>query len=157
MKEHNALTEFMAAPYIDSAFGAMDPTALDNLNLDDFSKYICCMHDTDPATFERLKPVLRKWFEQLLADPLRNGDKLIVPSGSLYIEALPATHPLLEDFKLKHRELDVLKVQAEVRKMEFENVRYAARLLDAEHEDPDIEKKIVVNGNGLSPNIDVDQ
>ena len=71
----------------------MDPTALDNLNLDDFSKYICCMHDTDPATFEKLKPVLRKWFEQLLADPLRNGDKLIVPSGSLYIEALPAAHP----------------------------------------------------------------
>ena len=51
----------------------------------------------------------------------------------------------------------MLKVQAEVRKMEFENVRYGARLLDAEHEDPDIEKKIVVNGNGLSPNIDVDQ
>ena len=52
MKEHNALTEFMAAPYIDSAFGAMDPTALDNLNLDDFSKYICCLHDTDPERFE---------------------------------------------------------------------------------------------------------
>ena len=44
----------------------------------------------------------------------------------------------------------------ESRKMKLESVRYAARLLDEEHEDPDIEKKIVVNGNGLSPNIDVD-
>ena len=50
----------------------------------------------------------------------------------------------------------MFKVQAEIRKMEFENIRYAARLLDAEHEDPDIEKKIVLSGNGMSPNIDVD-
>ncbi len=156
MKEHNALTEFMAAPYIDAAFGAMDPNEFDNLNLNDFSKYICCLHDRDPDMFEQLKPMLNKWFGQLLADPLRNGDELIIPSGSLYIEALPAAHPLLEDFKLKHRELDVFKVQAEVRKMELENVRYAARLLDQEHEDPDIEKKIVVNGNGISSNIDLE-
>jgi hypothetical protein len=111
------------------------------------------LHDRDPDLFEELKPILNRWFGQLLADPLRNGDEIIVPTGSLYIESLPAAHPVLEDFKLKHRELDVFKVQAEVRKMEFENIRYAARLLAKEREDPDVEKKVVVNGKGNTPNI----
>jgi hypothetical protein len=155
MKAHNALTEFMAAPYIDSAFGAMDPDELSNVSLNDFSTYVCCLHDNDPAKFEELKPTLNKWLAQLLADPLRNGDEIIIPSGSLYIEALPGAQPLLEDFKLKHRTLDVLKVQAEVRKLELENIRYAARLLNAEREDPDIEKKILVSGNGVDTHLDV--
>ena len=51
-----------------------------------------------------------------------------MPSNSLYIEALPGTHPLLEDFKLIHRALDVKKAQAEVRHAELENLRLAARL-----------------------------
>ena len=48
MKEHNALTEFMAAPYVDSAFGAMDPDELSNVNLERFGKYVCCLHDKLP-------------------------------------------------------------------------------------------------------------
>ncbi len=146
LKEHNALTELMAAPYIDEAFGAMDPDELSNINLTEFSRYICCLHKEDPLEYERLKPVLRYWLEKLLADPLRNGDEIIVPTGSLFIEMLPSDKSLLEDFKLKHREWDVYKVQAEVRRMELENIRYAARLLNAEREDPDVEKKIIVNG-----------
>ena len=43
LKEHNALTEFMAAPYVDSAFGAMDPDDLSNVNLHDYGKYVCCL------------------------------------------------------------------------------------------------------------------
>lgn len=148
LKEHNALTELMAAPYIDEAFGAMDPDELSNINLTEFSKYICCLHKEDPAEYERLKPVLRYWLEKLLADPLRNGDEVIVPTGSLFIEMLPSDKSLLEDFKLKHREWDVYKVQAEVRRMELENIRYAARLLNAEREDPDVEKQVIINGTG---------
>ncbi len=75
---------------------------------------------------------------------------MIVPTSSLYVEALVGTHPLLEDFKLLHRALDVKKVQAEVRHAELENVRLAARALEGEREDPDIEKKIVIeNGSGV--------
>lgn len=155
LKEHNALTEFMAAPYIDQAFGAMDPDQLSNVNLEEFSKYICCLHDESPETFERLKDVLKDWLERLLADPVRNGDEIVIPTGSLFIELLPSDRPLLEDFKLKHREWDVYKVQAEVRRMELENVRYAARLLNSEMEDPDIEKKIVVS-NGVPTSVNVD-
>ena len=44
MIEHNALTQFMSAPYIDSAFGAMDPDELSNVNLeqDPASTYAAC-------------------------------------------------------------------------------------------------------------------
>jgi hypothetical protein len=72
---------------------------------------------------------------------------VIVPTNSLYIECLVGTHPLLEDFKLIHRALDVKKVQAEVRHAELENVRLAARALEGERGDPDIEKTIIVEGN----------
>jgi hypothetical protein len=157
MKEHNALTEFMAAPYIDSAFGAMDPDELSNVNLDEYSKYVCCLHDTlTPAKFAEMKEELREWLAKLLATPLRNGDEIVVPTGSLFIEALVDQKPILEDFKLKHREVDVFKVLEEVRRAGLENLRFAARLLNEEREDPDIEKKIVVTGNGVSSNIDVD-
>lgn len=153
LKEHNALTEMMAAPYVDQAFGAMDPDQLSNVNLAEFSRYICCLHKEKPDEFVRLKPVLMKWLNQLLSDPLRNGDEIIVPTGSLFIEMLPSDRSLLEDFKLKHREWDVYKVQAEVRRMELENIRYAARLLKNEREDPEIERKIIVDGSAT--NVDV--
>jgi hypothetical protein len=155
MKQHNPLTEFMAAPFVDSAFGAMDPDELSNVSLEEFSKYICCLHDEDPAEYERLKPVLKKWLERLLADPLRNGDEIIVPTGSLFIEMLPSGHTLLENFKLQHRELDVDKVREEVQMQALENLRLAKRILTDKLEDPKIDKKIVVEGN-VGTNIDVD-
>jgi hypothetical protein len=145
LKEHNALTEFMAAPYVDSAFGAMDPDDLSNVSLTDYGRYVCCLHDRLPAAeFEALKPLLRKWLETLLADPLRNGDEVTVPTDSLFIEILPGAHPLLENFKLRHRELDVFKVAEEVRKSRMETLRLASRLLHDEREDPEIDKRIVV-------------
>lgn len=156
MNSHNALTEMMSAPYIDRAFGAMDPEELANVSLDQFSKYVCCLYDRlAEDKFAELKDELHAWLEQILASPLRNGDEIVVPTGSLFIESLVDPNPLLEDFKLKHRELDVYKVQEEVRKAGLENVRLAARLVNNERDDPDIEKKIVVQG-AVKPTIDVD-
>jgi hypothetical protein len=45
------------------------------------------------------------YFEETMLRLLSKQDPemVIVPSNSLYIEALPGTHPLLEDFKLMHR------------------------------------------------------
>ncbi|MEO8664243.1 MAG: hypothetical protein ABI462_02010 [Ignavibacteria bacterium] len=157
MNEHNALTQFMSAPYVDAAFGAMDPDSLSNIGLQDYSGFVCALHNDNPVEFERLRPTLKKWLEILLADPMRDGDEIVVPGNSLVIEALPASHTLLEDFKLRHRAMDVMKVEAEVRKMELENIRYAARLLNAEHEDPDVDKNIVVNGNNAGVTLSTDQ
>ena len=41
-------------------------------------------------------------------------------------------------------------MQAEVRHAELENVRLAARALEGEGEDPDIEKKIVIEDGGTA-------
>ena len=79
---------------------------------------------------------------------------MIVPTKSLYIECLVGTHPLLEDFKLIHRALDVKKVQAEVRHAELENIRLAARALEGKRGDPDIDKVVVV-GENKNATIDV--
>ena len=139
----------MAAPYVDSAFGAMDPDELGNVSLDEYARYVCCLHDTlTEGQFEAMKEPLMEWLKKLMATPLRNGDEIVVPTGSLFIESLVDPNPVLEDFKLKHRELDVYKVQAEVRRAELENVRLAARLLNQEWEDPDVERKIVIEGGG---------
>src|SRR6185503_10378005 len=91
---------------------------------------------------------LSEQFRRLLSAPRRAEDDITVPTGSLYVEALPGAHPILEDFKLKHRAMDVKKVQAEVRRLELENLRYAARILEGEREDPDVERKVVISGNG---------
>lgn len=69
-----------------------------------------------------------------------------MPTDSLYIDALPGTRPVLEDFKLLHRGLDVRVVRAQARQAEIENLRYAARLLDDRLDDPEVDKRIVVEG-----------
>ena len=100
------------------------------------------------AEYAALKNQLKEQYKRIVSNARPTNDEIIVPTNSLYIEALPGAHPLLEDFKLVHRAIDVKKVQAEVRKLEMENVRYAARILSGEREDPDIERKIVISGNG---------
>jgi hypothetical protein len=147
LKQHNALTELMAMPYVDAAFGAMDPDQLSNVSLEDYARYVCCLEAKLPKEkFEALVPTLKAWLKLLLSDPLRNGDEIILPTNSLYIEVLTSANTLLEDFKLEHREWDVYKVQEEVRMQALENLRYAKRILLNELEDPNIEKRISVQG-----------
>lgn len=156
MKNHNALTEIMAMPYVDASFGAMDPDQLSNVSLEDYSRYVCCLrNELSESEFDALKTTLKDWLSMLLSDPLRNGDEIIVPTTSLYIEMLVSANSLLEDFKLKHREWDVYKVQEEVQMAALENLRLAQRILDKKLEDPKIDKKIVVEGN-TNPTIDTD-
>ena len=151
MKKHNALTEIMAMPYIDASFGAMDPDQLSNVSLEDYARYVCCLREElTEEEFDEISETLKGWLKLLLADPLRNGDEIVVPTNSLYIEMLLSNNSLLEDFKLKHREWDVYKVQEEVQMAALENLRLAQRILDKKLEDPKIDKKIVVEGNGNS-------
>ncbi|MCB0853798.1 MAG: hypothetical protein KDD63_16345, partial [Bacteroidetes bacterium] len=71
---------------------------------------------------------------------------VVVPSDLLFIAALPGTNPILEDFKLKHRGLDVLKAAAELEEHQIELIRRKARLLAQDYNDPDIDKNVMVNG-----------
>jgi hypothetical protein len=147
LKESNDLTDFMMRPYVDDLMGLADPDAMGNWTLDDFARYVCGIKKTSTAEeFNAMLPTLKTYHQRLLSSPRRTVDEVIIPTGSLFIEALPGKHPILEDFKLQHRKVDVQKVQAEVRHAELENLRAAARILAGEREDPDIEKKIVIEG-----------
>jgi hypothetical protein len=50
----------------------------------------------------------------------------------------------------------VKRVQAEVREMELDNVRQAERVLQGILADPDIEKTILIESDGGTPGIVVD-
>ena len=152
LKENNYITLHMMQDYVEvsDALLLRDPDELGNYSVDELQELATCINHNNPEVFEKY----RDRFKQLLIDRLTSSRKdnelVIVPTSSLYIECLVGTHPLLEDFKLIHRALDVKKVQAEVRHAELENIRLAARALKGKDEDPDIEKKIVIESDGAN-------
>lgn len=159
LKKNNAITMYMMQDYIqiDELAHLRDPDDMGNYTSDELLAIIKCQYEKSPEAFtDEAKTKLRDLLIKRLSDPYREKDMIIVPTKSLYIEALPGKHPILEDFKLVHRAVDVKKVQAEVRHAELENIRLAARALKGEHEDPDIEKKIIVEGNTKNILIDAE-
>lgn len=146
--ESNPLTDFMMDPYVDRATGQLvDPSDPLNWSLDEFSQYVCCLKKKlTNDEFQKVLPQLQTLYQTILTNPLRDDDVLIVPTNSLFIEALPASHTLLEKFKLDHRMIDVKKAQAEARQKELDNVRMAARILSGERGDPHVDKKILIEG-----------
>lgn len=153
LKRDNALTSFLTAPYYDPFTGLQDPDVLGTWTMREFAEHVCCLRrHASRGEFDRYLPGLVETYRRL-KERADADDEIIVPTGSLYIEALPGAHPLLEDFKLAHRAIDVKQAQAAARAAELENLRLAARLLEGEREDPSIEKKIVIEGNA---DVDVD-
>jgi hypothetical protein len=149
----NYMVWFMMQHYIDiddiNGVTAADPDPGADLTLDELREALEAIHAKDPDSFANNEAT----FEQIMVRLLSKGtpELVIVPSDSLYIEALPGTHPLLEDYKLIHRAIDVKRVQAETRKAELENLRLAARLAGAELGDPDVDKVVLVeNGHGVT-------
>jgi hypothetical protein len=148
LRQSNALTDYMMHPYVVAGLDELvDPDDVGNWTLEDFSKYVLCLKEQlSQDDFESLKEQLTDQYQQILTNPRPNGDEITVPTSSLFIELMPSTNSNIEEYKRKHRILDVKKTQAETRRMELENTRYAARLLAGQHEDPEIERKIVVEG-----------
>lgn len=152
LNENNFITLHMMQDYLEVSdkVSLRDPDDMANYSVDELQRLAECMYRKNPDEFRKNQDR----FKKLIIDRLMSGraedDLVVVPTTSLYIEALVGTHPLLEDFKLIHRALDVKKVQAEVRHAELENIRLAARALEGEREDPDIEKKIVIEGGATA-------
>jgi hypothetical protein len=148
LKKNNHLTLHMMQDYLELSdeFTIRDPDDFANYTVDQLQELATCLYKHDRAAYARNKGEIKKWMIDRLTSGRPEDDRVIVPTKSLYIEALVGTHPLLEDFKLLHRALDVKKVQGEVRHAELENVRLAARALEDKLDDPDIEKKIVIEG-----------
>ena len=148
LKVNSYLHVYMMQDYINAETGGLrDPDESGNYTTEEILDYMCCLQKKDPIDFEQNKEALLNEFIKHQANPRKGSDLVIVPTGSLYIEALPGEHPVLENFKLLHRALDVKKVQAEVRHAELENIRLASRLTEGEIEDPDVDKKIIIQGN----------
>jgi hypothetical protein len=149
MVNFNYMTWFMMQNYLHlddtSGVTAQDPDPLANLTIEDLKAAMAKIHARDPESFAANQSIFEEIMLRLLST--QNPEMVIVPSNSLYIEALPGTHPLLEDFKLIHRAIDVKKAQAEARHAELENLRLAARLSNSEYGDPDIDKVVVVGSN----------
>ena len=157
--ENNFITLSMMLDYLefsDEVMRLRDPDQFANYTVDELLKLADCVKRRDRDTFNAHV----KDFKDLIVKRLISGrsedDRVIVPTDSLYIEALVGTHPLLEDFKLLHRSLDVKKVQAEVRHAELENIRLAARALRGKDADPDIEKTVLVKGTNPAVAINPD-
>jgi hypothetical protein len=146
LKEPCYLTRFMMQEYVDDYFGIHDPDPYGNYTTEELLEYIECAYHDQGAT-EDVRAILRDTLIERLTSPRRDAEEIVVPTGKLFIEALPGEHALLEDFKLLHRGMDVMKVRAEVREAELENLRRAARLIAGEREDPDIDKRVLVQGN----------
>jgi hypothetical protein len=146
LKENNYITLHMMQDYLDVGEGLLlrDPDELGNYSIEELQVLAKAVYDKDPIEFNARRGDFKMMLMDRLTSTRKDNDLVIVPTNSLYIECLVGTHPLLEDFKLIHRALDVKKVQAEVRRAELENIRLAARALEGEREDPDIEKKIVI-------------
>lgn len=150
LKEGNAITTFMMQDYIEAEefVRLRDPDEFGQYSVEELRQLIKCILKQDPEILnDDFKEKLKSTLIRKLSDPYPEKETIIVPTNSLYIEALPGKHPILEDFKLIHRAVDVKKVQSEVRHGELENVRLAARILEGEYEAADIEKKIVIERN----------
>jgi hypothetical protein len=143
------LTTYMLTDFIDTYLGVHDPDGSDAFDPEGFDQqWQAAVKSKDQG----LQDTLRKQLIDYITAVRRSTDEIIVPTGQLFIEALPGSHPLLEDFKLLHRLEDVRKVRAEVRHAELENLRLASRLVAGQDkvellDDPDIDKKIVVQGS----------
>lgn len=147
LKETDYITLHMMQDYMEVLEGELllrDPDELGNYSVEELQDLAMRMYRDKPDVYEAHKEDIKRLLIDRLTASRKDNDLVIVPTSSLYIECLVGTHPLLEDFKLIHRALDVKKVQAEVRRAELENIRLAARALEGEREDPDIEKKIVI-------------
>lgn len=133
----------MMRDYVDPAAGALrDSDAFSRMSTDDLLAEVCYLKETDPARFERERPEILRLLKEKMSASRSESDWVIVPSGSIISKPFLESIPLLEDFKLFHRVLDVKKVQSEIRGAEIENLRRAARLLESEREDPYIHKSL---------------
>lgn len=146
LKAGNPLTDYMMQDYRrDELLGVLDPDESGNVTAKELEEVLHCVEHDEALTAEDRGRIRALLCERLLSTR-RDAETVVVPTGQLFIEALPGSHAVLEDYKLFHRVLDVKKVEAEIRGVELENLRRADRLLSGEREDPEIDKLVRIEG-----------
>ena len=148
VRKWNPLITFMLVPFSNAATGVTDPDDRGNITIAELADLIRCLHDhLTPQNFAALRPAMEEAWNARVSDPRADSVEVTLPTGSLFMEALPGTHPLLEDFKLLHRALDVQLVAGDVVGKRLEQLRLAARLVGDVLDDPETEKVIVRDGS----------
>lgn len=145
LKVCSHITDYMMQEFVDDYVGVRDPANDSGYTSPELLEYASEIW-SELSTEEQ--SALRTLITTQLSSPNNDIETIVLPTGQLYMEALKGEQALLEDFKLAHRGMDVLKVQEEIRESRLENLRRAGRLLGDEKDftDPDIDKKIVVEG-----------
>ena len=147
IREAHPIARFLMVPYVDRHAGAHDPDHLGNLTRVELERYARCVRETlSAAAYEAIRPGLEEAHRLVLVDPRPLEEEIVVPTDALFIEALPAERPLLEDFKLRNRAADSGKAEAEAARARIDNLRRGARILAGDLSDPDIDRKVVVEG-----------
>ena len=153
LKECVYLTDHMMQEYVDGYLGLRDPDDA----MGDFPNTESLVKFTEEI-YADLNTEERQVIQNILIDRLtsqrKNDELIVVPTGQLFIEALPGTQPLLEKFKLQHRRLDVEKVRGDVLRSGLENLRYLDRLEADILDDPETEKKVIIQNGDADINIE---
>lgn len=160
LKGCSYLTDYMSQDYVDDYFGLRDPATNLGYTSEDLLAYAAeVINDPNSSLTEEERDALVQAVTNELTNPTSANETVILPTGQLYMEALKGEQTLLEDFKLAHRGLDVLKVQEEVREGRLENLRRGLRMVgdSPDLEDPDIEKTVWVReGRGVHLPVDLE-
>jgi len=155
LKETNALTDYMSQDFLDSYFGVADPDPLgEMLPASEALELAKCAWNRAGTTDEDRR-ALTQWLSETLAAQRRVAEEVVVPTGQLYIEALPGATPLLEDFKLKHRAVDVAMAESNLDLQLIEALRRTSRLASGDLSDPKVDRHIRIDG-GATPVVDAD-
>jgi hypothetical protein len=146
LRQGNAVTDYMSAQFLDDYFGLRDPDGRGEYPTETEALEIarCMWNRAGDSEAERQRVVA--WLTGVLENQIFVSDEIVVPSGELFIEALPGSHPLLEDFKLRHRAVDMEAAQQQLVHARIESLRHVKRLLGDELEDPNIDKLVKVTG-----------
>jgi len=155
LREGNAITDYMAQDFLDSYFGVLDPDPFGEVPTTTQAVALAECAWNRPETTDADREEITEWLLAVMAAQERISEEIIVPTGQLFMEALPGAHPLLEDFKLRHRALDLERAVVDVKVREAELLRRAARLVAGDLADPDIEQRIEVSGTDTTVDIDV--
>jgi hypothetical protein len=157
LKEANALTTYMAQDFFDSHFDLMDPDPNAAIHTTEEALRLarCAWSRKDISEDQRKE--ITEWLIDALKVAHSQSYKLSVPTGQLFIDALPGQHTLLEDFKLQHRMHDVEKAATDVQMAKIEALRRAKRLEKEDLSDPDVDKVVRIEGAKLGDtNIEVE-
>jgi len=149
LKTCTHITDFMSQEYVDDYFGIRDPSTRLGYTGEELLAYASeVLNDPESSLSTEEREALLQAVTDELTSPSSASQTIVLPTGQLYMEALKGEQSLLEDFKLAHRGMDVIKVQEEIRTERLENLRRAARMVKTEPEfgDPDADKYVVVEG-----------